>query len=125
VAPDGDVVADGDVPIDVGVDCDGIVVTIEEVAAASPEEVDGTGVVLDSPGGDAVIGATAAGLLPTWESARLTICHVSTVVTTRAVTHAAASLQEIILRLSQRTEHRGFNGLSRFSQGGSPRPGSL
>lgn len=41
-------------------------------------------------------GATATGVSPTWESARPTICHVSTVVTTSAATHAAAIFQEII-----------------------------
>lgn len=46
-------------------------------------------------------GATATGPSPTWESARPTICHVSTVATTRAATQAAAMRQEIMGRFSQ------------------------
>jgi len=42
-------------------------------------------------------GATATGLSPTWESARPTICHVKTVVRTRAATHAATIRQLIML----------------------------
>jgi hypothetical protein len=42
------------------------------------------------------VGATATGLSPTWESARPTICHVKTVVSTRAKTQAAAMRQLII-----------------------------
>jgi len=42
------------------------------------------------------VGATATGLSPTWESARPTICHVNTVVSTRATTQAAAMRQLII-----------------------------
>jgi hypothetical protein len=63
VAPDGDVVADGDVPIDVGVDCDGIVVTIEEVAWHHRRR-GGTGVVLDPLGGCVI--NDRGQLLPTW-----------------------------------------------------------
>ena len=47
-------------------------------------------------------GATATGASsPTWESARPTICQVSTVATTRAVTQAAAIFHEIMAQLSQ------------------------
>lgn len=40
------------------------------------------------------VGATATGASPTWESARPTICQVSTVVRTTAVTHASAIFHE-------------------------------
>lgn len=76
------------------------------------------GVVEDSTFADVVVseGATATGCSPTWESARPTICHVSTVATTRAATHAAAIRQEIISRFSQDRPQCGINGPSRFPQ---------
>ncbi|HUF15537.1 MAG TPA: hypothetical protein VMQ46_06595 [Acidimicrobiia bacterium] len=43
---------------------------------------------------DVTVGAMAAGLSPTWESAALTICQVRKVVTTSAAPHAAAIFQE-------------------------------
>jgi hypothetical protein len=46
-------------------------------------------------------GATATGRSPTWESAKPTICHVNTVVRTRATTQAAAMRQLIMWELSQ------------------------
>jgi hypothetical protein len=61
-------------------------------------------------------GATATGLSPTWESARPTICHVKTVVRTRAATHAAAIRQLIMSQLSQDHLQCGVNTASRLSQ---------
>jgi len=47
-------------------------------------------------------GATATGASsPTWESARPTICQVSTVATTSAATQAVAIFHEIMGQLSQ------------------------
>lgn len=68
------------------------------VAVAAEDDVDGPGPweVVGSAG------ATATGASsPTWESARPTICQVSTVATTRAVTQAVAIFHEIMGQLSQ------------------------
>lgn len=64
---------------------------VDDVAADA--EVDDPSAVLDVVVSE---GATAAGASPTWESARPTICHASTVATARAATQAAAKRQEII-----------------------------
>jgi hypothetical protein len=67
---------------------------VEDVEEAPPVVVD----VLNA-------GATATGFSPTWESARLTICQVSTVVMTTTSTHAEAIFQEIMPRFSQAPPH--------------------
>lgn len=84
----------------------GNVVDVVEVDEVAGPFVVGLGVVVEviaaevdvEPSAEVVDGtaATAAGVSPTWESARLTICHVSTVATTSATTQAAAILHEIM-----------------------------
>jgi hypothetical protein len=86
--------------------CDeGLVVDVDEVdddvVGVVGDEVpvleDGPPCVVVVVGGmdvDVTVGAMAAGLSPTWESAALTICQVRKVVTTSAAPHAAAIFQE-------------------------------
>jgi hypothetical protein len=86
--PVGDVALSAEVDVVSG----GDVLVVGEVVVV----VGNVGTVV-SPNVDVVAnGATAAGS-PTWESARPTICHVRTVVSTRATTHAAA-IRQLIMR---------------------------
>lgn len=73
------------------------VVTEDEGAVLDEldELVVGTGVD-ESVGGAVVASEATTGLSPTCESAKPTICHVITVVTTRASIQAATSLHESI-----------------------------
>jgi hypothetical protein len=81
-----DVVAEG---------LDVVSLVVEDVTSVVVEESD---VVEEVSTTDEVgrVGAAATGLSPTWESARPTICHVNTVVSTRAATQAAAIRQLIM-----------------------------
>lgn len=84
---------------------------LEVVPGVDVEVVTGARVVVGESGDLVVVvsatdevvseGATATARSPTWESAKPTICHVRTVVTTRATTHAAAMRQLIMCQLSQ------------------------
>ncbi len=68
------------------------------VASESVVDVIVEGNVVDTAPSVVVVseGATAAGVSPTWESARPTICQARTVATTRAATQAAVMRQEIM-----------------------------
>lgn len=69
-----------------------------------------------------VDGATAAGRAPTWLSARLTICHVSPVVTVRATSQPTTSFHKLMSPIVSAPSLPLVNGFSRFPQ---VRPGSL
>ena len=58
----------------------------------------------------AKVGATATGGGPTCESARPTICQVSTVASTRAATHAAAIRHVIMLGILSDLVANGVHG---------------
>lgn len=99
------VVGDDD-DVDAGEVVDGVVPPVDVVVfARTLVEVEGVAVV-DVEARLVGVGATATGVAPTWESASPTICQVSTVVRTSAITHAAAIFQEIMDGLSQPLRHR-------------------
>lgn len=103
VAPDEEVVAVGDVVVGL----DGFVVGGEDVVVVDGRVV-GVDVVDESS-----VGATATGPSPTRESAALTICHVSNVVTTRAPAQTTAAFHENMTVLSHRlrwSTSRGAQG---------------
>lgn len=87
----------------VGVELEVVAVDVDEVVVSRVVVVGTCEVVVDGSTLDEVVrdGAAATGLSPTWESARPTICHVNTVVRTRAATQAAAMRQLIMCQLSQ------------------------
>jgi hypothetical protein len=88
---DGPAVGDEPLSVEVDVESGADVVEVGEVVG-----VVGSVVTVVSTSDDVgANGATATGS-PTWESARPTICHVRTVVSTRATTHAAAIRQLIM-----------------------------
>ncbi len=83
-APDEEMVADGVVVVGL----DGLVVGDTAIDVVG-DVVVGLEVV-----DEASVGATATGTSPTRESAALTICHVSSVVTTRAPTQTTTAFHE-------------------------------
>ena len=97
VLEDGLVVGGAD-PEVVGGELDVVPADVDDVVLRAVVVVEGSDVVEEVSTSDEIgsVGAAATGLSPTWESARPTICHVNTVVSTRAATQAAAIRQLIM-----------------------------